>query len=202
MKRIEIKNTKSPHFISAWKLDNLSICDEIIDFFEKNPELQNVGRRVSGKIDTEKKDTIDISIHPKNLVEEKFSIMKEYMKELKILYEDYVNQWPFITKFLNSVDIGSFNIQKYNTGGHISSVHSERTSVATLQRIFVFLTYLNDVEEGGATKFDHYDLEIIPEKGKTIIWPAEWTHAHSGSIVTKGNKYVITGWMNFPIDNK
>lgn len=202
MKRIEIKNTKSPHFISAWKLDNLSICDEIIDFFEKNPELQNIGRRVSGKIDTEKKDTIDISIHPKNLVEEKFSIMKEYMKELKILYEDYVNQWPFITKFLNSVDIGSFNIQKYNTGGHISSVHSERTSVATLQRIFVFLTYLNDVEEGGATKFDHYDLEIIPEKGKTIIWPAEWTHAHSGSIVTKGNKYVITGWMNFPIDNK
>ena len=202
MKRIEIKNTKSPHFISAWKLDNLSICDEIIDFFEKNPELQNVGRRVSGKIDTEKKDTIDISIHPKNLVEEKFSIMKEYMKELKILYEDYVNQWPFITKFLNSVDMGSFNIQKYNTGGHISSVHSERTSVATLQRIFVFLTYLNDVEEGGATKFDHYDLEIIPEKGKTIIWPAEWTHAHSGSIVTKGNKYVITGWMNFPIDNK
>jgi prolyl 4-hydroxylase len=202
MKRIEIKNTKSPHFISAWKLDNLSICDEIIDFFEKNPELQNVGRRVSGKIDTEKKDTIDISIHPKNLVEEKFSIMKEYMKELKILYEDYVDQWPFITKFLNSVDIGSFNIQKYNTGGHISSVHSERTSVATLQRIFVFLTYLNDVEEGGATKFDHYDLEIIPEKGKTIIWPAEWTHAHSGSIVTKGNKYVITGWMNFPINNK
>ena len=202
MKRIEIKNTKSPHFISAWELDNLSICDEIIDFFEKNPELQNVGRRVSGKIDTEKKDTIDISIHPKNLVEEKFSIMKEYMKELKILYEDYVNQWPFITKFLNSVDIGSFNIQKYNTGGHISSVHSERTSVATLQRIFVFLTYLNDVEEGGATKFDHYNLEIIPEKGKTIIWPAEWTHAHSGSIVTKGNKYVITGWMNFPIDNK
>ena len=104
MKRIEIKNTKSPHFISAWKLDNLSICDEIIDFFEKNPELQNVGRRVSGKIDTEKKDTIDISIHPKNLVEEKFSIMKKYMKELKILYEDYVDQWPFITKFLNSVD--------------------------------------------------------------------------------------------------
>ena len=70
------------------------------------------------------------------------------------------------------------------------------------QRMISVIAYLNDVEEGGATKFDHYDLEIIPEKGKTIIWPAEWTHAHSGSIVTKGNKYIITGWMNFPIDNK
>ena len=202
MKRIEIKNTESPHFISAWKLNNDSICDEIINFFETNPQMQNTGRRIGGKIDTEKKDTLDITIQPKNLLEKKFSIMKNYMEELNILYEDYVNQWPFIKKFLNNIDIGSFNIQKYNTGGHISSVHSERTSIATLQRIFVFLTYLNDVEEGGETRFDHYDLDIIPEKGKTIIWPAEWTHAHSGGIVTKGNKYVITGWMNFPIDIK
>ena len=202
MKRIEIKNTESPHFISAWKLNNDSICDEIINFFETNPQMQNSGRRIDGKIDTEKKDTLDITIQPKNLLEKKFSIMKNYMEELNILYEDYVNQWPFIKKFLNNIDIGSFNIQKYNTGGHISSVHSERTSIATLQRIFVFLTYLNDVEEGGETRFDHYDLDIIPEKGKTIIWPAEWTHAHSGGIVTKGNKYVITGWMNFPIDIK
>ena len=202
MKRIEIKNTESPHFISAWKLNNDSICDEIINFFETNPQMQNSGRRIDGKIDTEKKDTLDITIQPKNLLEKKFSIMKNYMEELNILYEDYVNQWPFFKKFLNNVDIGSFNIQKYNTGGHISSVHSERTSIATLQRIFVFLTSLNDVEEGGETRFDHYDLDIIPEKGKTIIWPAEWTHAHSGGIVTKGNKYVITGWMNFPIDIK
>lgn len=202
MKRIEIKNTESPHFISAWKLNNDSICDEIINFFETNPQMQNTGRRIGGKIDTEKKDTLDITIQPKDLLEKKFSIMKNYMEELNILYEDYVNQWPFIKKFLNNIDIGSFNIQKYNTGGHISSVHSERTSIATLQRIFVFLTYLNDVEEGGETRFDHYDLDIIPEKGKTIIWPAEWTHAHSGGIVTKGNKYVITGWMNFPIDIK
>lgn len=202
MKRIEIKNTESPHFISAWKLNNDSICDEIINFFETNPQMQNTGRRIGGKIDTEKKDTLDITIQPKDLLEKKFSIMKNYMEELNILYEDYVNQWPFIKKFLNNVDIGSFNIQKYNTGGHISSVHSERTSIATLQRIFVFLTYLNDVEEGGETRFDHYDLDIIPEKGKTIIWPAEWTHAHSGGIVTKGNKYVITGWMHFPIDIK
>ena len=59
------------------------------------------------------------------------------------------------------------------------------------------MTYLNDVEEGGSTYFSHYDLEIKPQKGLTLIWPAEWTHAHRGNILTKGKKYIITGWINF-----
>jgi len=33
-----------------------------------------------------------------------------------------------------------------------------------------------------------------------LIWPAEWTHAHLGAIVKKGNKYIITGWMHHPDD--
>ena len=45
----------------------------------------------------------------------------------------------------------------------------------------------------------YYDLEIQPKKGKTLIWPAEWTHAHRGNIVEAGSKYIITGWMTFLI---
>ena len=35
----------------------------------------------------------------------------------------------------------------------------------------------------------YYNLRIKPEKGKTLIWPAEWTHAHSGETLLKGKKY-------------
>ena len=35
---------------------------------------------------------------------------------------------------------------------------------------------------------------------KTLIWPAEWTHAHSGEILKFGKKYIITGWMCFPFN--
>ena len=59
------------------------------------------------------------------------------------------------------------------------------------------MTYLNDVEEGGSTYFSHYDLEIQPRKGLTLIWPAEWTHAHRGNILKEGSKYIITGWISF-----
>ena len=62
------------------------------------------------------------------------------------------------------------------------------------------MTYLNDVSEGGETEFPMFGLKVKPEMGKTLIWPAEWTHAHLGAIVKTGKKYIITGWMHFPYD--
>mgnify|MGYP003310952385 CR=1 FL=1 len=56
--------------------------------------------------------------------------------------------------------------------------------------------YLNDVkkEDGGSTDFDYYKIKVNPERGKTLIWPAEWTHAHKGNIINSGSKYIITKW--------
>ena len=64
------------------------------------------------------------------------------------------------------------------------------------------MTYLNDVEDGGITNFAHYKIDVKPEVGKTLIWPSEWTHAHSGGIVKSGTKYIITGWMHVPFEQK
>ena len=61
------------------------------------------------------------------------------------------------------------------------------------------MTYLNDVENGGNTNFEFYNLKIKPEMGKTLIWPADWTHAHTGEIVNSGSKYIITGWMHLDL---
>ena len=70
------------------------------------------------------------------------------------------------------------------------------------QRMVTALAYLNDVEDGGETYFEHFNLRIKPSIGKTLIWPAEWTHAHRGEILNKGYKYIITGWMHFPFNFK
>ena len=83
---------------------------------------------------------------------------------------------------------------------HFGHIHSERTSVNSLHRLFAFMTYLNDVEDGGHTKYHHFDISIKPEIGKTIIWPAEWTHAHTGEVLKSGKKYIITGWLHFPVE--
>ncbi len=59
------------------------------------------------------------------------------------------------------------------------------------------MTHLNDVENGGETYFPHYDIRVRPQRGLTLIWPAEWTHAHAGEELKRGKKYIITGWLSF-----
>ena len=78
-------------------------------------------------------------------------------------------------------------------------IRDRRTSLQNLHRLFAWMTYLNDVDDGGTTDFDYFGIKIKPEIGKTMIWPAEWTHAHTGSILKSGKKYIITGWMHFGI---
>ena len=196
MKRIQILSDGSPNFIGCWSLNNNIFCDDIIKFFEKNETLQKQGRTIIG-INTKHKKTKDITIEPNKLMEPDHEVFKIYLQQLHDCYMDYKDQWPFLDKFLKKIHIPPFNIQKYSPGDHYSHLHSERTSLSSLHRIFAFMTYLNDVDDGGTTDFEYYKLKIKPEKGKTLIWPSEWTHAHSGSVLKSGSKYIITGWLHF-----
>ena len=55
----------------------------------------------------------------------------------------------------------SFNIGRYQAGQHFQDVHCERSSMGAMHRVFAFMTYLNDVDEGGSTYFNHYDIDIF-----------------------------------------
>ena len=201
MKRINIKS-KQTHFIGCWNLENNKLCNEITNFFENNKNLQKPGVSGMGK-NLKIKKTTDIYIYPDNLKKPKFQILQKYINELHKCFLDYQNQWTFLKSMLKTVYVPGFNIQKYSPGGHYASVHSERTSLETLHRLFAWMTYLNNVDDGGQTNFSHYGIKIKPEIGKTLIWPAEWTHAHAGEILKSGTKYIVTGWIHFPtIDSK
>lgn len=171
----------------------------MIAFFEDHQKLQAPGATSSG-VKLEHKKSTDIAINPNEIANPEYEVFQDYFHQLQALFLDYKEQWPFLQTFLEKIQIGSFNVQRYLPGDHFANLHSERTHLSKLHRIFAFMTYLNDVEEGGTTDFHHYGLKIKPEKGKTLIWPAEWTHAHTGSLLKGGKKYIVTGWMNFPID--
>ena len=196
MQRIETSNSpNTPNFIGSWILKDTDMCDEIVNFFEANPTDQGAGA-IGGGVDESRKKTTDIPIKPKQLEQEKYKIFNTYIKNVVNCFNDYKEQWPFLNT-IKGMEIGTFNLQKYSPGGHFSAVHTERGSSATMHRVLAFMTYLNDVEEGGETAFHYYDINVQPKKGKTIIWPAEWTHAHSGGLVKQGCKYIVTGWIQF-----
>ena len=197
MEREKIKSNNQ-NFIGCWKIDNTNLCDEIINFFENNTKLQRKGS-VGGGLNEQIKKTTDITINPINLKSSNYLIFNKYFDELYKCYNDYKLQWPFLGNTIKILDIPSFNVQKYNPGDHFSRVHCERNSGKHMHRVFAWMTYLNNINlDNGATSFAHYDVKIKPEKGKTLIWPAEWTHAHSGEVLKSETKYIITGWMCFP----
>ena len=197
MRKVLIKtNSHHPHFIGSWTLEPFSICENLINYFELNLAKQTKGQTLGG-VNPNSKDSIDITIKPKEVILPGNEVFKAYFNELFECYKNYVEEWPFLKHIAQKLEIGSFNLQRYKPGQHFKKIHTERSTIDSSHRVFAFMTYLNDVEEGGSTYFSHYDIEIQPKKGLTLIWPAEWTHAHRGNILQAGSKYIITGWINF-----
>ena len=188
------KANLNPDFIGSWIIED-SLCNKLIDFFEINSIKQHQGKSAAG-LNKDLKDTTDITIKAEDIAAEGNEIFIKYFKALFECYEDYNKTWPFLKTIIRNLDIGPCNLVRYNEGQHFKSLHCERGSVDNLSRIFAFMTYLNNVDEGGSTYFEHYDLEIYPQQGLTLIWPAEWTHAHKGNKIISGSKYIITGWLN------
>lgn len=72
-------------------------------------------------------------------------------------------------------------------------------------RILTFFMYLNDVEEGGGTKFPYLDYIAKPKRGSALLWPSvtndnleemdEWTF-HEALQVTKGIKFGANAWIH------
>ena len=196
MKKVLIKTNNNPHFIGSWYMEPLTICEDLISYFKLNLTKQMHGRTFVG-LNRDIKDSVDITIKPNEIVLPGNEVFKAYFEELFTCYKNYIKEWPFLESLAQKTEIGPFNLQRYNPGQHFKVIHSERVSIDSSHRIFAFMTYLNDVKEGGSTYFSHYDLEIQPKKGLTLIWPAEWTHAHRGNIIKEGSKYIITGWIYF-----
>ena len=198
MKKFTIpKPLEDKSFIGGWQMENDSICQSLIEFFENNPTLHVKGESYNG-LDKDIKDSIDIPLNPLDLKKDGYSVFNKYMVHLNECYWDYLKSFKLEKQF-KDVHIGPFNLQKYNPGGHFKSWHSERMNIVSSSRIFAFMTYLNNVNDGGETEFYYFGIKIKPVQGLTLIWPSEWTHLHKGSI-TNETKYIITGWINFPDD--
>ncbi len=77
-------------------------------------------------------------------------------------------------------------------------------------RVLTVLLYLNDVEEGGATRFhDLYEgappVDVYPKKGSALIWPSvldedilemDYRTEHEALVVEKGMKYAANAWLH------
>ena len=86
----------------------------------------------------------------------------------------------------------------FEPGGYDFLVHTAQTG----QRTWTAMIYLNEPDDGGATRFKAIGKTIRPETGKLIAWnnllpdgrPNPAT-LHQGMKVRSGTKYVLTKWF-------
>lgn len=180
------------NFIEQYFLDDLSVCDKLIQYYKDNPALHrrgNVGPTTNSYVDPSKKDCFQIT----NLEIDR-TIIDEYLSQLYSCVIKYLEVYEHAGKPKFAVsDI--FNLQHYQPKQAYHSWHCENASIPNRLRYLVFMTYLNDVTDGGETEWYYQKLKLKPRKGLTVIWPAEWTHTHRGIVSNTQDKYIMTGWL-------
>jgi hypothetical protein len=88
-------------------------------------------------------------------------------------------------------------IQKTKPGEGYHVWHCEHAHQDTSTRILTWTAYLNDNFEAGETEFLYQHYRYKPQQGDIVIFPAAFTHTHRGNPPIGGDKYIITGWMEY-----
>ncbi len=181
------------NFVHQQFLKDLSLCDRIIEA-HKNSPYKGAGHVLSqGElcIRQDLKDSTDCWLDG--------DLMAEYAVELQGVVDEYIKKYPACNMYAPWTVVEQINIQLYKPNGGYKAWHTERGSIApqAAARHLVFMTYLNDVTDEGGTEFMNQKLVVNAEKGKTLIWPADWTHTHRGVVSPTQDKYIVTGWFSF-----
>ena len=182
------------NFISGWYLEDIGLCDELIQFFKDSPDREpglTTGYLGKGNIDHNAKDSSDLNL-PRG------ELASRYIKQLNDIAREYLEEYEYAGKLVPWGVVEPIAIQHYQPGGGFKIWHFERdnTNEEIARRHLAFMTYLNDVNDGGGTAFYYQDVTIKAEKGLTLIWPVEWTHTHKGIVSPSQEKYIITGWFS------
>lgn len=111
-----------------------------------------------------------------------FDCIKKYAE----IYVDCANFSP----------TGPPKIQWYGPGEGYFAEHFDN-GYQFNNREIVYITYLNTPIDGGGTKFVNQKLTINPEEGKTVLFPAGFTHKHCGVTSDTSDKVIFTGWFQY-----
>jgi len=192
-------------FIEEYFID-VNVCDAIIDNFNKLPEekkyrgvvgnyTESLKTKTDGdKLDYDSKVSTDTAF---DQLDENIQLL--YFNELEKCLDQYKEKYDRCTHTWSWRIIERFNIQHYKPGEAFFGWHTENNGDPgrAIHRHLVFMTYLNTVTDGGGTEFMYQNMTTTAVKGKTLIWPSQWTHTHRGVVSPTQEKYIVTGWYSF-----
>jgi len=88
-------------------------------------------------------------------------------------------------------------IKRYRAGRGNFLDHVDVGDYISARRFLVFFVYLNNVDFGGETEFPTFDLQVSPECGTILIFPATWTFLHRGNTPISNDKYILGSYKHY-----
>jgi hypothetical protein len=178
------------NFIHSSNID-VDLCDALIAYHKQADKIIGTASNV---VDLSVKNSMDCELIKDT------TVGRMYMLELQTVVDEYIDKYKYANEYSAWAVIEPINVQHYQPEGGYYAWHTERSGADFNQggtRHLAFMTYLNDVNDGGETEFFYQKLKVKPEKGLTLMWPADWTHTHRGITSPTQDKYIVTGWFNY-----
>ena len=185
-------------FIGEYYLNNNEICDDLIKYFESSNRKQP-GVMGYETVDKNLKDSTDISVNTYEVNQREHSVVLDYYNQVLEVLDEYINDYPECNNYGAFGVKEPFIFKRYKPGQGYKCWHCERASSQPVasDRHLVFMTYLNDVTDAGQTEFKIQKRKVNARKGKTLIWPVDWTHTHRGIVSPTQSKYIVGGWFSY-----
>ena len=177
-------------FIETYDISPISDCDNIVRFFEKTYVPKSSGLKAFNRNRQKVCSTMTLDFGQDwEINDSVYFFVSKGIEEYKNKY-DYLKKIDKISQWRLSP---SYNIQRYDGEEEgFFSLHNE-TSGSYPYRILAWMVYLNDAKCG--TEFPYQEKTVTPKIGRTVIWPAGWTHPHRSVTPNVGIKYIATGWF-------
>jgi hypothetical protein len=186
--------------IAVWENVLTSVeCQSLIDHFETLSKLNLTFSRqdLHDTVFHRKADNAAFLLEQTSLkLTPDQTMLAGFLKKFWECYQQYTDKYS-VLKEAGKHRIRSMKLQKTLPGEGYHIWHFESDSSDRADRICAWGIYLNTVSDGGETEFLYQGIRIPAVEGTLALWPAGYTHTHRGNPPLSGEKYLLTGWIEY-----
>jgi len=174
-------------------------CKELINKFEDEHEMyETVHQEEGGSA---------ISFEQLNLFVQGWT---DAQKGLLDLFQDYIVHYKLDCNIYDKMWPEKYGYEAVRMKRYLDNdydrfdPHVDVMNHESARRFLAFFIYLNDVEEGGETKFlnintpgTYIPYEVKPKRGRLLMFPPTWQYYHAGLKPVSGYKYIIHSYCHY-----
>ena len=162
------------------------VCAQLIEYFDTHPEQLRPTETLAQQL-FNGKDMNPYHLNNPNLKREMEVLRTRATIKMSKLYDTelYLDYWDLV---------------KWGPGDwmemHADNVDNKRVRFDYCGwRSHSAILYLNQDFEGGETVFRDQNVNIFPETGKLLMFPAGYDYTHGVNEIISGNRYTIALWF-------